>query len=342
MIKLIGLKQVPYPGRNLYELFADTKKEVVEGATIIGLPEDYSIPAGSKITIADGTIGYYKSDNTWSWVKSGGGKDPVLIEKSITENGDYFAADDDADGYSSVSVDVEPDLTTKNITQNGTYQASQDNADGYSEVTVNVPATKYDIQGTLFVDNGKVYTPEGYYQTTNISEYAFFNMVINLPEEGNTIADESFSGWLGLHTVNIPNHYTDIGQATFNTCSDLIHVNIPTSVTELKHYIFRGCAFTSMNIPEGVTIIDSYAFYECANLTTVTIPSTVTEIGTEAFGSCTALTSVTCNATTPPSLGSEVFINTSSDLVIYVPAESLSAYGSSQWSGLNIQAIPTE
>lgn len=31
-----------------------------------------------------------------------------------------------------------PTLTTKNITQNGTYNASSDNADGYSSVTVNV------------------------------------------------------------------------------------------------------------------------------------------------------------------------------------------------------------
>lgn len=29
-------------------------------------------------------------------------------------------------------------LTTKNITSNGTYNASSDNADGYSSVTVNV------------------------------------------------------------------------------------------------------------------------------------------------------------------------------------------------------------
>ena len=31
---------------------------------------------------------------------------PVLIEKSVTENGDYIAATDNADGYSSVKVEV--------------------------------------------------------------------------------------------------------------------------------------------------------------------------------------------------------------------------------------------
>lgn len=38
------------------------------------------------------------------------------------------------------SVRVKPSTTTKNITANGTYNASSDNADGYSSVTVNVPS----------------------------------------------------------------------------------------------------------------------------------------------------------------------------------------------------------
>lgn len=63
-----------------------------------------------------------------------------LIEKTITANGEYAASADNADGYSSVSVDVEPNLTTKSITANGTYTATTDNADGYSSVSVNVPA----------------------------------------------------------------------------------------------------------------------------------------------------------------------------------------------------------
>ena len=37
----------------------------------------------------------------------------------------------------------QPVLITKNITQNGTYNASSDNADGYSQVTVNVSGTSF-------------------------------------------------------------------------------------------------------------------------------------------------------------------------------------------------------
>lgn len=57
--------------------------------------------------------------------------------KSVTSNGTGI----DVVGYAAVDVAVptgSATLTTKTITANGTYNASSDNADGYSSVTVNV------------------------------------------------------------------------------------------------------------------------------------------------------------------------------------------------------------
>ena len=68
-------------------------------------------------------------------------------------------------------------------------------------------------------------------------------------------------------------------------------------------------------------------------------------MGQEAFRYCTSLTSVTVKSATPPTLGFGVFYNGSSNLVIYVPAESVDAYKSaSGWSTYadRIQAIPSE
>ena len=65
----------------------------------------------------------------------------TLVQKSITENGVYDPADDEADGYSSVNVvvpPVVPTLISKSITENGDYSAAADEADGYSSVSVNV------------------------------------------------------------------------------------------------------------------------------------------------------------------------------------------------------------
>lgn len=50
---------------------------------------------------------------------------------------------------------------------------------------------------------------------------------------------------------------------------------------------------TSVEIPEGSTSIDMYAFDGCTGLTTMTIPASVTSIGRNAFSGCTGLTTLT-------------------------------------------------
>lgn len=71
-----------------------------------------------------------------------GSEPATLIEKNITANGTYNASADNADGYSSVNVNVSPLLISKTITENGTYTAHSEPGapDGYGTVTVNVPA----------------------------------------------------------------------------------------------------------------------------------------------------------------------------------------------------------
>ena len=51
-------------------------------------------------------------------------------------------------------------------------------------------------------------------------------------------------------------------------------------------------AITSVVIPNGVTGIGNYAFYNCYNLTSIKIPGSVTSIGRLAFQGCTGLTSI--------------------------------------------------
>lgn len=93
-----------------------------------------------------------------------------LIAKNITANGDYYAINDDADGYSSVNVNVQPTLKTKNITANGTYNASSESAQGYSSVTVNV-------QPTL---KTKTITANGTYKASNDGAYGYSQVTTNV------------------------------------------------------------------------------------------------------------------------------------------------------------------
>ena len=69
---------------------------------------------------------------------------------------------------------------------------------------------------------------------------------------------------------------------------------VPAGVTEIELWAFYGCAdLTDVTLPETVTRIKSYAFWDCTGLMRVTIPEGVTSIGHLAFRGCTRLTSVT-------------------------------------------------
>ena len=93
-----------------------------------------------------------------SKLNGGGGGSPTLVEKIITANGVYNAADDNADGYSKVTANVPNSYaagdegkvvnngalvsqTTLNVTRNGTYDTTTKNS-----VNVNVTAVIYGIR----------------------------------------------------------------------------------------------------------------------------------------------------------------------------------------------------
>lgn len=100
--------------------------------------------------------------------------DAVLEPLNVTANGDYYPRSG-TDGFDEVHVSVpSATLTTKSITQNGTYNASSDNADGYSSVTVNVSGGGSAVVQPLSVTENGTYNPpsgvDGYAPVTvNVS-----------------------------------------------------------------------------------------------------------------------------------------------------------------------------
>lgn len=189
-------------------------------------------------------------------------------------------------------------------------------------------------------------TVEGSQQTigTGRMNYTFAtagdHVVTYTAVDTTAIGMDAFDDCRGLTSITIPNSVTSIEDEAFNGCYDLVSITLSDSLITIGEYTFSGTAITSLTIPEGVTTIGDDAFRECEYLDNITLPSTLTSIGSGAFSSCTAITSMTCYATTPPTAGEYALTDIASDSPVFVPAASVSAYQSaSGWSRLYIEPI---
>ena len=68
MVKVTDLKLNHTDKTAQASLFADTKGEVTSSAEIVGLPEGYTLAAGSSVLTASGELAFVKSDGTFNWV----------------------------------------------------------------------------------------------------------------------------------------------------------------------------------------------------------------------------------------------------------------------------------
>lgn len=126
----------------------------------------------------------------------------------------------------------------------------------------------------------------------------------------------------------------------FDTKSTLKSVVLPDSITRICAYSFYNCpALESVVLPANLQTIGAQSFF-AAKLTTINIPASVTSIENKAFYQ-SSLTTINVFATTPPSLTNQaVFPSTA---IAYVPEESIEAYDDHEyWSYFTIRALPEE
>ena len=181
---------------------------------------------------------------------------------------------------------------------------------------------------------GDLVIPEG---VTSIGERAFqscinFSNVI-IPENIAIISDFAFYNCSGLTNVSLPDTLSSIENSAFDGCSGLTSITIPEGVTNIGARAFADCiGLTSISLPSTLTNISAQAFRYCSGLTTITIPERVTNIGSYTFDDCSNLSTIIIEATTPPTLGSFVLLNTNITS-IYVPAAAVEAYKTADdWS----------
>jgi PKD repeat protein len=191
-----------------------------------------------------------------------------------------------------------------------------------------ITITGYGGSGTMIIPN----TTNGY-PVTGIADNAFAsngsltNVIIGT--NVTSIGYQAFYYCTGLTNLMIPDTVTSIAQYAFYGCGSMTNITIGSGVTSMPAGVFFGCAslltitvsalnpvFSSLNgvlcnksqtmlivypagkdvtytIPNSITNIGDFAFWDSITLTTVTIGTNVTIIGNEAFEFSEGLTSVT-------------------------------------------------
>ena len=229
-----------------------------------------------------------------------------------------------------------------------------------SKVLYNAISAEYDNNnsGVGFLYSSSVNTIIIGNEVQKIPTYSFYYTnnieTITIPESVTYIGDYAFSQCHLLTEVNYnATNVSYCGISPFNGCNKLTTFNIGNNVQTLPGNICYDTKITSINIPNSVTSIGSWAFNQCTNLISITlpnsietienytfqesgltsiiIPESVTSIGSYAFSDCTNLTHVTMgNSVT--SIDYEAFYNCT-NLTHVTMGNSVTSIGSSAFSG---------
>ena len=321
---------------------------VVCNVTKIGNEAFYSCDYLTSIEIPNsvtsiGDKAFYECSNLTS----------IEIPNSVTSIGDYVFA-----WCSSI--------TSLAVADGNTIYDSRDNCNAIIETSSNTLIAG--CQNTVIPNSITVIGVGAFGGRSNMTS-------IEIPNSVTSIEMHAFGGCLGMENIEIPNSVNEIEMWAFWSCSSLASIEIPNSVTSIGNLVFEDCSsLTSIFVADGNTVYDSRencnaiietssntliagcqntvipnsvtkigygAFRRCSNLTSIEIPNSVTEIGMLAWDGCSSLTSIICHAENVPETGSPVFDNCPSDMIIYVPINSVALYQATEpWNNYNIVAIP--
>ncbi len=196
------------------------------------------------------------------------------------------------------------------------------------------------ITGTLQIKNSvQTVGAMAFYGCTGITSITIGTAV-------DSIASTAFGGMTNLTTINYNAINCNYAQNVFYG-NNVSQFNIGSSVQTIPdNLILNNSNLTSVTFPNTLTRIGSMNFYMCGLAGTLVLPASLAQVGYGAFNLCANLTSIQCNATTPPTIETQygvanAFNNGNWNTPLLVPCSSISAYQSATgWSNFtNISGI---
>lgn len=106
-------------------------------------------------------------------------------------------------------------------------------------------------------------------------------------ENTNNIVSHEFNN--GIGTIIFEEDIFQLNAKAF-AYSVITEIDLPNTITQIGDYCFYDCELLKkVNIPNSAVYINQYAFCNCINLTKITIPKNVRAIGVNAFDNCRSL-----------------------------------------------------
>ena len=102
-------------------------------------------------------------------------------------------------------------------------------------------------------------------------------------------------------------------------------------------YYFKKLNVVDLSRVEGFTYVPSGRWQDYTDLQEIELPKDISNIESRAFQGCTGLVRFNCYAAVPPTLGTDVFKDVPTDMVVFVPESSVDLYKAAPgWSDFDI------